>query len=75
MEDPVDQYVHVSFIQRSDHGNLFVTNCIVVDLANGEGLSLELALKSEEMFQSMMDQGKQEHDISAVLEVIEERSK
>jgi 3-hydroxyisobutyrate dehydrogenase-like beta-hydroxyacid dehydrogenase len=48
---------------------------IIKDLAVGEGLSLELALKSEEMFQSMMNQGKQEHDISAVLEIIEERSK
>ena len=48
---------------------------IIKDLAVGEGLSLELALKSEEMFQSMMNEGKQEHDISAVLEIIEERSK
>ncbi|MDP6056169.1 MAG: NAD(P)-dependent oxidoreductase [Dehalococcoidia bacterium] len=47
---------------------------IIKDLASDEGLSLELALKAEEMFQSMMDQGKKEHDISAVLEIVEERS-
>jgi 3-hydroxyisobutyrate dehydrogenase-like beta-hydroxyacid dehydrogenase len=47
---------------------------IIKDLASDEGLSLELALKSEEMFQAMMDQGKSEHDIAAILEIIEERS-
>jgi 3-hydroxyisobutyrate dehydrogenase-like beta-hydroxyacid dehydrogenase len=47
---------------------------IIKQLAAGEGLSLELALKSYEMFHTMVEQGNREHDIAAVLEIIEERS-
>ena len=47
---------------------------IIKDLAADEGLSLELALKSYEMFHHMMEQKNTEHDIAGVLEVIEERS-
>lgn len=48
---------------------------IIGQLAEGDGLSLEMASKALEMYQTMMDQGKNEHDISGVLELIEERSK
>ncbi|NQW20846.1 MAG: NAD(P)-dependent oxidoreductase [Chloroflexi bacterium] len=48
---------------------------IIDQLAQDEGLSLELAAKALEMFQMMMDHDKNEHDISAVLEIVEERSK
>lgn len=48
---------------------------IIGELAEDEGLSLELATKSLEMYNTMMDAGKKEHDISGVLELIEERSK
>ena len=47
---------------------------IIKQLAADEGLSLELALKSYEMFHAMLEQGNKEHDIAAVLEIIEERS-
>ena len=47
---------------------------IIKQLAAGEGLSLELALKSYAMFHTMVEQGNREHDIAAVLEIIEERS-
>lgn len=48
---------------------------IIKNLAADEGLSLEMSLKSQEMFQHMMSQGKNDYDISGVLEVIEERSR
>ena len=48
---------------------------IIKSLAADEGLSLEMSLKSQEMFQHMMSQGKNDYDISGVLEVIEERSR
>lgn len=48
---------------------------IIKDLARDEGLSLELALKSQELFHRMMEQGNTEHDIAGVIEVIEERSR
>jgi 3-hydroxyisobutyrate dehydrogenase-like beta-hydroxyacid dehydrogenase len=48
---------------------------IIDQLAQTEGISLELAAKAFEMFQTMMGQGKNEHDISGVLELVEERSK
>lgn len=48
---------------------------IIGQLAEGEGLSLELATKALEMYSTMMDAGKNEHDISGVLELIEDRSK
>jgi len=48
---------------------------IIKDLADSEGLAIELALKSQEMFHSMMDDGKNDYDIAAVLEVIEAKSK
>ena len=47
---------------------------IIKQLAAEEGLSLKLALKSYEMFHTMVEQGNREHDIAAVLEIIEERS-
>lgn len=47
---------------------------IIKDLAKSEGLSLELALKCQEMFGSMMSHGQGENDIAGVLEVIEGRS-
>ena len=47
---------------------------IIKDLAESEGLSLELALKAQEMFDSMMSEGQGENDIAGVLEVIEVRS-
>ena len=47
---------------------------IIKDFALGEGLSLELALKSYDMFHAMMDKGWGENDIAGVLEVIEDRS-
>jgi 3-hydroxyisobutyrate dehydrogenase-like beta-hydroxyacid dehydrogenase len=48
---------------------------IIDQLAQTEGISLELAAKAFEMYQTMMDQGKNEYDISGVLELVEERSK
>ena len=47
---------------------------IIKQLATDEGLSLELALKSYEMFHTMLEQGNNEHDIAGVIEIIEERS-
>jgi 3-hydroxyisobutyrate dehydrogenase-like beta-hydroxyacid dehydrogenase len=47
---------------------------IIKQLAADENLSLELGLKSQEMFATMMDLGKSELDISAVIELVEERS-
>jgi 3-hydroxyisobutyrate dehydrogenase/2-hydroxy-3-oxopropionate reductase len=47
---------------------------IIKDLAENEGLSLELASKSYELFHEMMDKGWDENDIAGVLEVIEARS-
>ena len=47
---------------------------IIKDLANSEGLSLELAIKSEELFHTMMENEWDENDIAGVLEVIEARS-
>ncbi|MBN4064174.1 NAD(P)-dependent oxidoreductase [Dehalococcoides mccartyi] len=48
---------------------------IIDQLAKTEGLSLEMASKAFEMYDTMMNQGKNEHDISGVLELVEERSK
>ncbi len=47
---------------------------IIKDFAKTEGLSLELALKSEELFHTMMENDWDENDIAGVLEVIEARS-
>jgi len=47
---------------------------IVKDLAQAEGLALELAITSQRMFHDMMNQGKQGYDIAAVIELIEQRS-
>ena len=47
---------------------------IIKDLAAAEDLSLELALKSQELFGQMMSQDQGENDIAGVLEVIESRS-
>ena len=47
---------------------------IINDFAESEGLSLELASKSYELFHEMMVHGWDENDIAGVLEVIEERS-
>jgi 3-hydroxyisobutyrate dehydrogenase-like beta-hydroxyacid dehydrogenase len=48
---------------------------IIKDLAESEGLALDLALRSQEMFHSMMGEGKRDYDIAGVLEVIEAKSK
>ena len=47
---------------------------IIRDLAASEGLSLELALKAQDMFHAMMENDEGENDIAGVLEVIEARS-
>lgn len=47
---------------------------IISDLAAAEGLSLELALKSYELFHEMVEKGWGENDIAGVLEIIEGRS-
>ncbi len=47
---------------------------IIRDFAHAEGLSLELALKSQELFHQMMEDDHGENDIAGVLEVIEARS-
>ncbi len=47
---------------------------IIRDFAQAEGLSLELALKSQELFHQMMEDDQGENDIAGVLEVIEARS-
>lgn len=47
---------------------------IIKQLADDDGLSLELTMKSYEMFHTMLEQGNKEHDIAGVLEIIEERS-
>lgn len=48
---------------------------IIKALAQSEGLALDLALRSQEMFATLMKQGKPDYDIAGVLEIIEERSK
>jgi 3-hydroxyisobutyrate dehydrogenase-like beta-hydroxyacid dehydrogenase len=47
---------------------------IIKQLAIDEGLSLQLTKMSQEMYDTMMQQGKNELDIAAILELIEERS-
>jgi len=47
---------------------------IIKQLAIDEGLSLQLTKMSQEMYDTMMQQGKNELDIVAILELIEERS-
>ena len=47
---------------------------IIKNLAQDEGLSLELALKSYDLFHEMMLNGWEDNDIAGVLEVIEARS-
>ncbi len=47
---------------------------IIKQLASDEGLALDLAVQVQRMFAEMIAQGKNEHDIAAVLEIIEERS-
>ncbi len=47
---------------------------IIKQLASDEGLALDLAIQVQRMFAEMIAQGKNEHDIAAVLEIIEERS-
>ncbi len=48
---------------------------IIKQFAAEEGLALDLALKSQQMFARMMEQGKNEHDIAGVLEIIEGSSR
>ncbi len=48
---------------------------IIDKLAESEHLALSMAKNAFEMYDIMMNQGKNEHDISGVLELIEERSK
>jgi 3-hydroxyisobutyrate dehydrogenase-like beta-hydroxyacid dehydrogenase len=47
---------------------------IIKQLAGDEGLSLQLTTMSQDMYDAMMEQGKSEFDIAAILELIEERS-
>ena len=47
---------------------------IIKDLAESEGLALNLALEAQAMYGQMMSQGEGENDIAGVLEVIEGRS-
>jgi 3-hydroxyisobutyrate dehydrogenase-like beta-hydroxyacid dehydrogenase len=54
--------------------NLDKDLAIIKQLATDEGLSLELTMKSYEMFHTMLEQGNKEHDIAGVLEIVEERS-
>lgn len=48
---------------------------IIKQLASDESLSLELTRVAQGMYDSMMESGKYESDISAVIQLIEERSK
>ena len=54
--------------------NLHKDMGIIKQLASDEGLALDLAVQVQRMFAEMIAQGKNEHDIAAVLEIIEERS-
>jgi 3-hydroxyisobutyrate dehydrogenase-like beta-hydroxyacid dehydrogenase len=54
--------------------NLDKDMSIIKQLASDEGLALDLAVQVQRMFAEMIAQGKNEHDIAAVLEIIEERS-
>ena len=47
---------------------------IIKDLANSEGLALEFAKSAHDMYHELIEQGKNNHDIAAVLEIIEQRS-
>ena len=47
---------------------------IIKDLANSEGLALEFAKSAYDMYHELIEQGKNNHDIAAVLEIIEQRS-
>ena len=55
--------------------NLYKDITIVKNLAKTEGLELEHAIKSQRMFHTMMNQGRQENDIAGVIELIEEQSR
>jgi len=48
---------------------------IVKDLALAEDLAFKLAIISQQMFHTMMSQGRQENDIAGVIEIIEEQSR
>ncbi len=54
--------------------NLNKDMSIIVEYAKSEGLALELSERSYAMYAEMMEQGKSDYDIAAVLEVVEERS-
>lgn len=54
--------------------NLNKDMSIIVEFAKSEGLALELAEHSYRMYAELMSQDKQDYDIAAVLEVVEERS-
>ena len=47
---------------------------IIRNLSEDEGLSLLLALTAEKMFKKLMDDGKPDHDIAGVIEIIEDMS-
>ncbi len=47
---------------------------IIADLAEAEGLALGLATYTSGLYREMMEQGKSEHDIAGVLEIVEQRS-
>ncbi len=54
--------------------NLNKDMSIIVDFAKSEGLALELAEHSYGLYKELIEQNKQDHDIAAVLEIVEKRS-
>ncbi len=47
---------------------------IIVDFAKSEGLALQLAEDAYGLYSALIEQGKTEHDIAGVLEIVEQRS-
>lgn len=54
--------------------NLNKDMSIIMEFAKSEGLALDLGEHSYGMFAALMSEGKQDHDIAAVIEVVEKRS-
>lgn len=55
--------------------NLNKDMSIIVEFAKSEGLALDLAAHSLGMYARLIEEGKSDYDIAAVLEVVEERSR
>ena len=75
----VDRSAPITAARDFEHSAAPVRNLdkdmgIIKQLASDEGLALDLAILVQRMFAEMIAQGKNEHDIAAVLEIIEERS-